>query len=95
LRFIPLSLRRTTRTPRDTRFPRLEFGTFYEVVCKSAFYEAIKIYKRYPWACQREVEPMGSTPSTDGPAHPVVYKIVTFAAIPAPAIGFRLTPPFF
>jgi hypothetical protein len=60
-----------------------------------AIYKAIKIYKRYPWACQREVEPMEWTPSTDGPAHPVVYKIVTFAAIPAPSIGFRLTPPFF
>jgi hypothetical protein len=58
-------------------------------------YEAIEIYKRYPWACQREVAPMGSKPSTDGPAHPVAYKIVTFAAIPVPAIGFRLTPPFF
>jgi hypothetical protein len=59
-----------------------------------AIYEAIKIYKRYPWACQREVEPMGSTP-TASQARPVVYKIVTFAAIPTPSIGFRLTPPFF
>jgi hypothetical protein len=59
-----------------------------------AFYEAIKIYKRYPWACQREVEPMGSTP-TVSPARPVAYKTVTFAAIPTPSIGFRLTPPFF
>jgi hypothetical protein len=47
-----------------------------------AFYKAIKIYKRYPWVCQREVAPMGSTPSADGPACPVSYKIVTFAAIP-------------
>ncbi|MDO8944371.1 MAG: hypothetical protein Q7U75_14415, partial [Desulfobacterales bacterium] len=35
LRFIALSLRRTIRTPRDTRFARLEFGTFYKVVRKS------------------------------------------------------------
>jgi hypothetical protein len=59
-----------------------------------AIYKAIEIYKRYPWVCQREVEPMGST-STASPAHPVAYKIVTFAAIPTPSIGFRLTPPFF
>ena len=29
------------------------------------------------------------------PGTPVVYKIVTFAAIPTPSIGFRLTPPYF
>ena len=43
LRFISLSLRRTTSSPRDTKLARLEFGTFYKVVCKSAFYEPIKI----------------------------------------------------
>jgi hypothetical protein len=43
LRFIALSLRRTISTPRDTRFARLEFGTFYKVVCKSVFYKPIKI----------------------------------------------------
>ena len=43
LRFISLSLRRTMSTPRDTRLARLEFGTFYKVVCKSAFYDPIKI----------------------------------------------------
>jgi hypothetical protein len=32
LRFIVLSLRRTIRTPRDTRLARLEFGTFYKIV---------------------------------------------------------------
>ncbi|MDO8941821.1 MAG: hypothetical protein Q7U75_01485, partial [Desulfobacterales bacterium] len=42
LRFIALSLRRTIRTPRDTRFARLEFGTYDKVVCKTAFYEPIK-----------------------------------------------------
>jgi hypothetical protein len=41
LRFISLSLRRTTSTPRDTRLARLEFGAFYKVVCKSSFYEHI------------------------------------------------------
>ena len=41
LRFISLSLRRTISTPRDTRLARLEFGTFYKVVCKSTFYESI------------------------------------------------------
>jgi len=41
LRFIALSLRRTMSTPRDTRFARLEFGTFYKVVCKSTFHESI------------------------------------------------------
>jgi len=41
LRFISLSLRRTIRTPRDTRLARLEFGTFYKVVCKSTFYEPL------------------------------------------------------
>jgi len=41
LRFISLSLRRTISTPRDTRLARLEFGTFYKVVCKSTFYEPI------------------------------------------------------
>jgi hypothetical protein len=46
LRFISLSLRRTTSTPRDTRFARLEFGTFYKVVCKPTFYESIKGEKR-------------------------------------------------
>jgi hypothetical protein len=39
LRFIALSLRRTIRTPRDTRFARLEFGTFYKAVFKLTFYE--------------------------------------------------------
>jgi hypothetical protein len=42
LRFISLSLRRTISTPHDTRFARLEFGTYYKVVCKVAFYEPIK-----------------------------------------------------
>jgi hypothetical protein len=36
-----LSLRPTTSTPRDTRFARLEFGTFYEAVFKSTVYEPI------------------------------------------------------
>src|SRR3990172_12992013 len=36
-----LSLRRTMSTPRDTRLARLEFGTFYKVVCKSTFDEPI------------------------------------------------------
>jgi hypothetical protein len=60
-----------------------------------AFYEAIQIYKRYPWVCQREVEPLESTPSTGGSAHPGVYKIVTIAAFPTPSVAFRLTPAFF
>jgi len=29
-------------TPHDTKFARLEFGTYYKVVCKTAFYEPIK-----------------------------------------------------
>jgi hypothetical protein len=37
-----LSLRRTTRTPRDTRFARLEFGAFYKVVGKSTSYDPIR-----------------------------------------------------
>jgi hypothetical protein len=41
LRFISLSLRRTITAPHDTRFARLEFGIYYKVVCKSAFYEPI------------------------------------------------------
>jgi hypothetical protein len=41
LRFISLSLRRTISTPRDTRLARLEFGTYYKVVCKSTFCELI------------------------------------------------------
>ena len=41
LRFISLSLRRTISTPRDTRLARLEFGTFYKVVCQSTLYEPI------------------------------------------------------
>jgi hypothetical protein len=45
LRFIALSLRRTTRTPRDTRLARLEFGAFYKVVGKSFFYESINFEK--------------------------------------------------
>jgi hypothetical protein len=36
-----LSLQRTISTPHDTRFARLEFGTYYKVVCKSTFYESI------------------------------------------------------
>jgi len=39
LRCIALSLRRTISTPRDTRLARLEFGTFYKVVCNLNFYE--------------------------------------------------------
>jgi hypothetical protein len=35
LRFISLSLRRTISTPRDTKFARLEFGTYYKAVCES------------------------------------------------------------
>jgi general secretion pathway protein K len=42
LRFIALSLRRTTRTPRDTRLARLEVGTFCKVVFRSAFYTPLK-----------------------------------------------------
>jgi hypothetical protein len=38
-------------------------------------YEAIKIYKRYPWVCQREVEPMGSTPLIDGPEPLFITKL--------------------
>jgi len=41
LRFIALSLRRTIRTPHDTRLARLEFRTFYKVVCNSTFYTPI------------------------------------------------------
>jgi hypothetical protein len=43
LRFISLSLRRTISTPHDTRFARLEFGTYYKVVCKLTFFETIMI----------------------------------------------------
>jgi hypothetical protein len=48
LRFISLSLRRTARTPHSTRFARLEFGTFYKVVCQSTFYECISFGKKKP-----------------------------------------------
>jgi len=43
LRFISLPLRRTIRTPRDTRLARLEFGTFYKAVCESNFYDSINL----------------------------------------------------
>jgi hypothetical protein len=82
LPFIPLSLRRTARTPHATGLARLELGLFTKPSVMMAIYDAIEIYKRYMWVCQREVAPMGSTPSTDEPARPAAYKIVTFTAIP-------------
>jgi hypothetical protein len=45
LRFIPLSLRRTERTPRSTGFARLELGLFTKPSGMMTFYESIKIYK--------------------------------------------------
>ena len=42
LRFISLSLRRTSSTPRDARFARLELGAFYFAIDSKTFYEFIK-----------------------------------------------------
>jgi general secretion pathway protein K len=43
LRSIAWSLRRTIRTPRDTRLARLEVETFYNVACNSTFYAPIML----------------------------------------------------
>jgi len=42
LRFIPLSLRRTTSTPQDTGFATPWSWTYYGVVRSATFYELIK-----------------------------------------------------
>jgi hypothetical protein len=41
LRFIPLSLRRTTRTPRSTEFARLDLGLFTKASKQMTFCESI------------------------------------------------------
>jgi hypothetical protein len=41
LRFIPLSLRRTARTPHSTEFARLELGLFTKPSGMMTFYESI------------------------------------------------------
>jgi hypothetical protein len=41
LRFIPLSLRRTARTPHSTGFARLELGLFTKPSAMMALYEFI------------------------------------------------------
>jgi hypothetical protein len=43
LRFIPLSLRRTARTPHSTGFARLELGLFTKPSVMMAFYESIMV----------------------------------------------------
>jgi hypothetical protein len=43
LRFIPLSLRRTARTPHSTGFARLELGLFTKPSVMMTFCEPIKI----------------------------------------------------
>jgi hypothetical protein len=73
LRFISLSLRRTISTPRDTRLARLEFGTFYKVVCKSTFYERINVglttlriaHKINSSGVQTTLSNTGQSPDTD------------------------------
>jgi len=52
LRFIPLSLRRTARTPHSTGFARLELGLFTKPSVMMTFYESIKIdsfQRRFSW----------------------------------------------
>jgi hypothetical protein len=44
LRFIPLSLRRTARTPHSTGFARLELGLFTKPSGMTTFYEFIKVW---------------------------------------------------
>jgi len=43
LRFIPLALRRTARTPHATGFARLELGLFTKPSVRMTFYEPIKL----------------------------------------------------
>jgi hypothetical protein len=43
LRFISLSLRRTSSTPRATRFARLDLGLFTKSSKRMTFYESINI----------------------------------------------------
>ena len=43
MRFIPLSLRRTARTPHSTGFARLELGLFTKPSVMMNFYESISV----------------------------------------------------